>query len=182
MSIDLNRRNFLGAGAAGLGYFFTAPAYSASRLGRKPNDYSPSAFQGVHAPYVLVIIDEANGVRGRLHDALDSLIANNASKLLMIGNPDEPAGEFYEATKSGSGFHVVSISAFDSPNFTGEELPSRMEYRRRCLIGGRSRMLSWTRHIAPSVEKWRRQAPQRYAAFPIPAVTNLLAIAQYASA
>jgi hypothetical protein len=31
---------------------------------------------------------------------------------------------------------------------------------------------SVTRHIAPSVEKWRRQAPPRYAAFPIPAVTN----------
>jgi hypothetical protein len=28
------------------------------------------------------------------------------------------------------------------------------------------------RHIAPSVEKWRRQAPPRYAAFPIPDVTN----------
>jgi hypothetical protein len=30
-----------------------------------------------------------------------------------------------------------------------------------------------TRHIAHSVEKWRRQAPPRYAALPIRAVTNL---------
>jgi hypothetical protein len=29
-----------------------------------------------------------------------------------------------------------------------------------------------TRHIAPSVEKWRLQAPPRYAALPIRAVTN----------
>ena len=30
----------------------------------------------------------------------------------------------------------------------------------------------WTRHITPLLEKWRRQAPPRYAAFPIHAVTN----------
>lgn len=101
-------------------------------MGRKPNDYSPAAFQGIHAPFVLVIVDEANGVRGPLHDALDSLMANDDSKLLMIGNPDDPSGEFYEACKSGSGFAVVHISAFDSPNFTGEELPSEIK---RQLIG-----------------------------------------------
>jgi predicted dehydrogenase len=38
MHPDLNRRTFLGAGAAGLGYFFTASATSAARLGRKPNE------------------------------------------------------------------------------------------------------------------------------------------------
>lgn len=101
-------------------------------IGRKPNDYAPAAFQGVHAPFVLVIIDEANGVRGPLHDALDSLMANDASKLLMIGNPDDPAGEFYEACKPNSGFKVVHISAFDSPNFTGEEMPATIT---RQLIG-----------------------------------------------
>jgi len=101
-------------------------------MGRKPNDYSPAAFQGVHAPFVLVIIDEANGVRGRLHDALDSLIANDSSKLLMIGNPDDPAGEFYDACKPESGFRVIHISAFDSPNFTGEPIPDAIG---RQLIG-----------------------------------------------
>jgi hypothetical protein len=30
--------------------------------GRKPADYDPAAFQGIHARYVLVIIDEAGGV------------------------------------------------------------------------------------------------------------------------
>jgi hypothetical protein len=101
-------------------------------IGRKPNDYSPTAFQGVHAPFVLVIIDEANGVRGPLHDALDSLIANDESKLLMIGNGDDPSGEFFDACKPGSGFKVVHISAFDSPNFTGEPMPDTIL---RQLIG-----------------------------------------------
>lgn len=38
MSAKVDRRSFLGATGAGLGYFFTAPAYSATRLGRKPNE------------------------------------------------------------------------------------------------------------------------------------------------
>jgi hypothetical protein len=101
-------------------------------IGRKPNDYSPTAFQGVHAPFVLVVVDEANGVRGPLHDALDSLMANDQSKQLMIGNGDDPSGEFYDACKPGSGFNVVSISAFDSPNFTGEPMPAHIT---RQLIG-----------------------------------------------
>lgn len=92
-------------------------------FGRKPDDYDPAAFQGIHARRVLMIIDEANGVRGPLHEAAESLIANDESKILMIGNPDDPAGEFYEAAKPGSGWHVISISAFDSPNFTGEYMP-----------------------------------------------------------
>lgn len=101
-------------------------------IGRKPSDYSPAAFQGKHAPFVLIIVDEANGVRGPLWDSMDSLMANDASKMLIIGNPDDPEGEFYEACKPNSGFAVVHISAFDSPNFTGEQLPDDIK---RQLIG-----------------------------------------------
>lgn len=38
MTSSVNRRAFLNTGAIGLGYFFTAPAYSASRMGRSPNE------------------------------------------------------------------------------------------------------------------------------------------------
>lgn len=101
-------------------------------MGRKPSDYSPAAFQGVHSPFVLVIVDEANGVRGPLWDAMDSLIANDGSKMLAIGNPDDPSGEFYDACKPNSGWSVIHISAFDSPNFTGEPMPPAVS---RQLIG-----------------------------------------------
>jgi predicted dehydrogenase len=36
--MSIHRRGFLGTGAAGLGYFFTAPAYSAARAARRPNE------------------------------------------------------------------------------------------------------------------------------------------------
>lgn len=101
-------------------------------MGRKPSDYAPAAFQGIHAAFVLIIVDEANGVRGPLWNALDSLMANDNSKILEIGNPDDPSGEFYQHCRPGSGYHVITISAFDSPNFTGEPLPQRIT---RELIG-----------------------------------------------
>jgi hypothetical protein len=101
-------------------------------FGRKPDDFDPAAFQGIHARRVLVILDEANGIRGPLHEAAGSLIANDESKILMIGNPDDPNGEYFEASKPGSGWNVISISAFDSPNFTGEILPESVL---RQLIG-----------------------------------------------
>jgi hypothetical protein len=101
-------------------------------FGRKPDEYDPTAFNGIHAPNVLVIIDEANGVRGPLHDAANSLIANDTGKMLMIGNPDDPSGEFYEACKPGSGWYVIKVGAFDSPNFTGEPVLPRVS---QSLIG-----------------------------------------------
>lgn len=101
-------------------------------IGRKPSDYTPAAFQGKHAPYILIIVDEANGVRGPLWDSMDSLMANDTSKMLIIGNPDDPSGEFFEACKPNSGFNVLHVSAFDSPNFTGEDMPQDVK---RQLIG-----------------------------------------------
>lgn len=95
-------------------------------MGRKPSDYAPTAFQGIHAEFVLLIVDEANGVRGPLWDALDSLMANDDSKVLEIGNPDDPSGEFFDHCKAGSGYSVIHISAFDSPNFTGEAMPPKV--------------------------------------------------------
>lgn len=101
-------------------------------MGRKPNDYSPTAFQGIHAPFVLVIVDEANGVRGNLWGAIDSLLINDGSKMLCIGNPDDPAGEFYESCKPNSGWAVIHINAFSTPNFTGESIPQSVKEQ---LIG-----------------------------------------------
>jgi hypothetical protein len=101
-------------------------------FGRKPDDFNPAAFQGIHAPRVLVLFDEANGIRGMLWEAGDSLCANEDSLFVAIGNPDDPTGEFYEACKPGSGWYVIEIGAFDSPNFTGEPMPQNVL---RQLIG-----------------------------------------------
>lgn len=91
--------------------------------GRKPADHDPTAFQGIHALYVLVILDEACGIPKELWLAANSLASNENSRILAIGNPDDPGAHFAEVCKPGSGWNVIQISAFDSPNFTGEEVP-----------------------------------------------------------
>ena len=95
-------------------------------FGRKPNDFEPDAFQGIHALRVLYVFDEANGIPAPLWEAADSLIANRYSKALAIGNPDDPTSEFASICKPGSGWNVIGIGAFDSPNFTGEPMPERI--------------------------------------------------------
>lgn len=88
--------------------------------GRKPADQDESAFQGIHARYVLVVIDEACGVPEQLWVAADALATGPDCRILAIGNPDNSATHFFKVCQPGSGWNVMGISAFDSPNFTGE--------------------------------------------------------------
>jgi hypothetical protein len=93
-------------------------------IGRKPDDNDPEGLQGIHGARVMVIIDEANGVGPALWEATRGLVVNAASRILAIGNPYEPSGPFYEACRSKV-WHVIPISVFDTPNFTGEEVPPK---------------------------------------------------------
>jgi len=92
-------------------------------MGRSPKDTDPTSIQGIHAKYVLIILDEATGIGKPLWDAVSSLAANEYSRILAIGNPDDPSTEFHEVCKPGSGWEVIPISAFETPNFTQEPVP-----------------------------------------------------------
>lgn len=95
-------------------------------FGKKPSDMDATAFQGIHAEFVLVIIDEAAGVPTILFDAAESLIANEASRILAIGNPEDGASEFAKICKPGSGWNVIRIPAKSTPNFSKEEVPDKL--------------------------------------------------------
>jgi hypothetical protein len=109
--------------------------------GRKPSDYNPYAFQGLHARYFLVVLDEACGIPKSLWDSASTLAANEHSRTLAIGNPDDPNGEFADNCKLDSGWNVIQVGYRDTPNFTGETVaqpvadslihPSWVEDRRR---------------------------------------------------
>lgn len=94
--------------------------------GRKPADYDQAAFQGIHARYVLVVIDEGSGVPKLLYDAADSLATNKHARVVAIGNPDDPASHFATICKPGSGWNVIPISVFDTPAFTKEKVPDEL--------------------------------------------------------
>lgn len=94
--------------------------------GRKPQDLrdpeqARQAFQGAHATGgVLVVLDEATGIPGWLWEGALSLLTNASSRILAIGNPDDPASTFAAKCAPGSGWWVRHVSAFDTPLFTGE--------------------------------------------------------------
>jgi hypothetical protein len=93
-------------------------------FGRKPADHDEAAFQGIHARRVLVVLDEACGIPEQLWIAADSLTTNAGCRLFAIGNPDNPASHFRKVCQPGSGWAVTTVSAFDSPNLTGEQVPA----------------------------------------------------------
>ena len=103
-------------------------------FGRKPSDTDPTAFQGIHARYVLVILDEACGIPISLWRAATSLASNDDSRMLAIGNPDDPESYFAEVCKPGSSWHAIHVGYDHTPNFTGEKVP---EVVRTNLIGPR---------------------------------------------
>lgn len=93
-------------------------------IGRKPQDYDETSFQGIHARYVLALLDEACGVPVALWNAINSIVTNDDSRVLAIGNPDDPSSEFRNKCRPGSLYNVITIPAFDTPNFTGEHVPA----------------------------------------------------------
>lgn len=111
-------------------------------LGRKPSEHSPAAFQGLHARYLLVILDEAFGIPKDLWDASSTLAANEHSRILVIGNPDGP-GEFEDVCRTNSGWHVIHIGAKHTPNFTGEPVSQ-----------GLKDMLIHPRWVEERAKKW----------------------------
>lgn len=91
-------------------------------FGRKPSDYNPHAFHGIHARYVLVILDEACGINKQFWTASRAIATGEHCRILAIGNPDDPGSEFARVCSSER-WNVITISVFDTPNFTGEWVP-----------------------------------------------------------
>jgi hypothetical protein len=117
-------------------------------FGRKPADYldpieAAAAFQGIHAQHVLVILDEGSGIPEWLANACETLITNDASRLLVIGNPDNPVSWFKNTFKPNSGYVQFKIAADDTPNFTGEKVSQRMKEQLTSKIWVEERKKRW---------------------------------------
>lgn len=91
-------------------------------FGRKPSGANAAGFQGIHARKVLVVLDEAGGVPEDLFEDAEKLVTSEGSRILAIGNPTHE-GSYWHRVCNDPEWHVLHFSAFDTPNFTGEELP-----------------------------------------------------------
>ena len=61
-----------------------------------------------------------------IFDAVDALATNIDARVVAVGKPDDPASHFATICKPGSGWNVGTISAFDTPAYTGEKVPDEL--------------------------------------------------------
>jgi hypothetical protein len=90
--------------------------------GFSPAEYNDTAVQGIHAPHLLVVVDEAGGIGPNLGRALEALMTGDHTRLLVLGNPPvDREGSWFERLCESPLYNVIPISAYETPNFTGED-------------------------------------------------------------
>jgi hypothetical protein len=117
-------------------------------IGRKPSEHSEGAFQGIHARYVLVILDESQGVPKALWDATESIASNTHARVLAIGNPDVTTGPFVDACNSPSLWNEIHIGFKHTPAATGEAVPEEVADGLISQTWAADRALAWGENSA----------------------------------
>lgn len=80
-------------------------------------------FQGIHGQNILIIADEAPGIRADMWDAIEGVRAGGDVHVLMLGNPVIRSGYFYNAFTRGRNLWITyTIGAFDTPNLADFDL------------------------------------------------------------
>lgn len=80
-------------------------------------------FQGFHSGHILVVLDEAPGVKGQIWDAIEGIRAGGVVHVLALGNPTIASGPFFDAFGSDRArWARFSIGAFDTPNLAGLDM------------------------------------------------------------
>lgn len=111
-------------------------------IGRRPADKNLiSSFQGTHDGFVMVLLDEAGGLPEDLWIGAYAVTTNQHTAILALGNPDELNTGFHRRftnEEKYSEWNRFTISAFDTPNFTGEVLypddPARDKHVKSLMI------------------------------------------------
>jgi phage terminase large subunit len=80
-------------------------------------------FSGYHGDLVVIIVDEAPGLREEIYDAIEGVRAGGDVRLLLIGNPVISGGTFEAAFKQDRSFWTTfTIDGYDTPNLMDLDL------------------------------------------------------------
>lgn len=86
-------------------------------------DTDEAAVQGFHEANLLAIVDEAGGIGHILGNALEGVMTGGNTRLLAIGNPPtDDENSWFEQTCNDPDTVTVRVSAYDTPNLTGEDV------------------------------------------------------------
>lgn len=93
-----------------IAYGFSAP----------PHD--EAAVQGIHAPKLFIVVDEAGGISRIIGSAMRGLLTGEDTRLLAIGNPPtDDEDSWFEQLCENEDVKTIPISAYDAPLQTGEK-------------------------------------------------------------
>jgi hypothetical protein len=98
-------------------------------FGRRPTEVA--SFQGIHERFILIVLEEADGIPEALWVAADTLASSGRAHVLAIGNPDSTDSYFAKVVRPGSGWNVVRVDGLRTPNFTKlavSEYPELRQY------------------------------------------------------
>lgn len=143
--------------------------YIGNRLvafGRKPADHDPTAFQGLHDRFLLVVLDEACGIPKELWDAASTLGANKYARFLAIGNPDDPNSEFAAVCKSPD-WHNITVGFLDTPNFTNEPVSESLKEMLISVDWVNERRRKWGEGSALFISKCEGKFPTEASPFAV---------------
>ena len=117
--------------------------------------------QSFHSLNLLVLADEAPGIEEDIWDSLQGIMAGGNVRLLKLGNPTVPSGEFFDDFgKNRGACHGITISAFDSPNLAGVTLEALMEMDEDELAISPWPFLTTRRWVRDFVRKWGVNHPK----------------------
>jgi hypothetical protein len=89
---------------------------------------------GKHAPHLMFILDEADGVDNACYKGIDACKSGGEARLLCLYNPRKSAGWVYKAVRDGIA-KTVNVSVFTHPNvITGENIIPGAVTRNKTLV------------------------------------------------
>lgn len=82
------------------------------RTARKEN---PEVLQGIHATFVMCVVDEASGVPDTIYEAAQGTMSTPGSIFIMISNPTRLSGYFFKSHHRGkAGWRTFHVTSFDT--------------------------------------------------------------------
>jgi hypothetical protein len=91
-------------------------------FGFSPSDYDEAAAQGIHAPYILVVVDEAGGISKIRFQSMEGMMSAGFARMVAIGNPaTDDENTAFEERYNAAQWNSIRIPAWRTPNFTDEE-------------------------------------------------------------
>ena len=85
----------------------------------------PDNLQGFHGQHILFVVDEASGIEQKTMEVIEGALTNEGAKLLMMGNPTQITGSFYNSFhRDRELYKNFTFNSEDSP-LVSPEYPQR---------------------------------------------------------